>query len=91
MNRRGTKRPRFSVGGQPVYENEDSSNHSALGITDYDDNSLSQTPEVSMNNFDQQNFPQNQFVPDRSKPIQQSSIKSSNDDNTNLNTCLNYL
>ncbi|CAF4152495.1 unnamed protein product, partial [Rotaria magnacalcarata] len=28
MSRRGTKRPRFSVGGQPVFENEDSSNHS---------------------------------------------------------------
>jgi hypothetical protein len=37
MNRRSAKRPRYSVDGQPVFENEDSSNHSGLGVTDYDD------------------------------------------------------
>jgi hypothetical protein len=61
MNRRSAKRPRFSVGGQPVFENEDSSNHSGLGVVDYDDNSLSQQPETSTNSFDQHHFPQHQF------------------------------
>ena len=91
MSRRTAKRPRFSVGGQPVYENEDSSNHSGLGVIDYDDNSLSQHPETSTNSSDQQHFPQNQFVPDRSKRMQRPLMKSSNDDNTNLNACLDHL
>jgi hypothetical protein len=91
MNRRSAKRPRYSVGGQPVFENEDSSNHSGLGVTDYDDNSLSQQPETSTNSSDQQNFSQHQFVPERFKRIQRPSIKSSNDDNTNLNACLDHL
>ena len=91
MSRRGTKRPRFSVGGQPVFENEDSSNHSGSGIADYDENSLSQHPETSTNSSDQQHFPQHQFVPDRSKRLQRPLTKSSNEDNTNLNVCLDYL
>jgi hypothetical protein len=93
MTRRGAKRPRFSVGGQPVFENEDSSNHSGLGVIDYDDNSLSQHPETSINNnnSNQHNMPQNQFVPEQSKRIQRPSTKSSNDDNTNLNACLDHL
>ena len=91
MSRRSVKRPRFSVGGHFVFDNEDSSNHSGLGIIDYDDNSLSQHPETSTNSFDQQYFPQNQFVPERSKTVQRSSMKSSNDDNTNLNACLDHL
>lgn len=91
MSRRSAKRPRFSVGGQPVFENEDSSNHSGLASTDYDENSLSQQHEPSTNSSDQQHFPQNQFVPDRSRPIQRSAIKSSNEDNTNLNACLDHL
>jgi len=91
MSRRSTKRPRFSVGGQPVFENEDSYNHSGLGVTDYDDNSLSQQPETSTNSSDQHHFPQYQFVPERSKRIQRPLTKSSNDDNTNLNACLDHL
>lgn len=91
MSRRSAKRPRFSVGGQPVYENEDSSNHSGLGVIDYDDNSLSQQPETSTNSSDQHHFPQHQYVPDRSKRPQQTLIKSSNEDNTSLNVCLDYL
>jgi hypothetical protein len=91
MSRRSAKRPRFSVGGQPVFENEDSSNHSGLGITDYDENSLSQQPETSTNSSDQHHFPQHQFVPERSKRIQRPLTKSSNEDNTNLNICLDYL
>jgi hypothetical protein len=91
MTRRSAKRPRFSVGGQPVFENEDSSNHSGLGVIDYDDNSLSQQAEISTNNSDQHNFPQNQFVPERPRLIQRPSTKSSNDDNTNLNACLDHL
>ena len=89
--RRGTKRPRFSVGGQPVYENDDSSNQSGLGVIDYDDNSLSQPPENSTNSSDQHHFPQNQFVPDRSRRVQRASIKPSNEDNTNLTGCLDHL
>jgi hypothetical protein len=91
MSRRSAKRPRFSVGGQPVFENEDSSNHSGLGITDYDDNSLSQQPETSTNSLDQHHFPQHQFVPERSKRLQRPLTKSSNEDNTNLTACLDYL
>ncbi|CAF5130631.1 unnamed protein product, partial [Rotaria magnacalcarata] len=91
MSRRGTKRPRFSVGGQPVFENEDSSNHSGHASIDYDDNSLSQQPETSTNSSDQHHFVQHQFVPDRSKSLQRSAIKSSNDDNANLNVCLDHL
>ena len=91
MMRRGAKRPRFSIDGQPVFENDDSSNHSGLGIMDYDDNSLSQQNETSTNSSDQHHFPQNQFVPDRSRRIQRSSIKPSNDDNANLNASLDHL
>ncbi|CAF3382035.1 unnamed protein product [Rotaria socialis] len=91
MSRRGTKRPRFSVGGQPVFENEDSSNHSGHASIDYDDNSLSQQPETSTNSSDQHHFVQHQFVPDRSKSLQRPAIKSSNDDNANLNVCLDHL
>ncbi|CAF2782505.1 unnamed protein product [Rotaria sp. Silwood2] len=91
MSRRSAKRPRFSVGGQPVFENEDSSNHSGLAVIDYDDNSLSQQPETSTNSFDQHHFPQHQFVPERTKTIQRSTIKYTNDDNTNLNACLDHL
>ncbi|CAF0795169.1 unnamed protein product [Rotaria sordida] len=92
MSRRSAKRPRFSVGGQPVFENEDSSNHSGLAVIDYDDNSLSQQPETSTNSSDQHHFPQHQFVPERTKSlIQRSTIKYSNDDNTNLNACLDHL
>ncbi|UJR31114.1 hypothetical protein I4U23_018622 [Adineta vaga] len=91
MSRRSAKRPRFSVGGQPVFENEDSSNHSGLGVPDYDENSLSQQSETPINNSDQHNSSQHQFVPDRFKRIQQSFPKSSNEDNTNLNTCLDHL
>lgn len=91
MSRRPAKRPRFSVGGQPVFENEDSSNHSGLAVMDYDDNSLSQQPETPSNSLDQQNF-QHQFVPDRSsKPFQRPSSKYPNEDNTNLNACLDHL
>ncbi|CAF5170645.1 unnamed protein product, partial [Rotaria magnacalcarata] len=36
-------------------------------------------------------FVQHQFVPDRSKSLQRSAIKSSNDDNANLNVCLDHL
>ena len=91
MMRRGAKRPRFSIDGQPVFENEDSSNQSGLGIMDFDDNSLSQQNETSTNSSDQHHFPQNQFVPDRSRRIQRSSLKPSNDDNANLNASLDHL
>ena len=91
MSRRSAKRPRFSVGGQSVLENEDSSNHSGLGTLDYDENSLSQQSETILTNSDQQNSTQHQFVPDRSKRIQPSFNKSSNEDNTNLNACLDHL
>jgi hypothetical protein len=91
MIRRGAKRPRYSIGGHPVFENDDSSNHSGLGVIDYDDNSLSQQPETSTNSFDQHHFPQNQYVPERSKRLQRPSVKSSNEDNTNLNLCLDHL
>lgn len=91
MSRRSAKRPRFSVGGQPVFENEDSSNHSGLGITDYDDNSLSQQPETSTNSSDQHHFLQHQFVPERSKRPQRPFTKSSNEDNTNLNASIEHL
>ena len=89
--RRGTKRPRFSVGGHPVYENDDSSNQSGLGVIDYDDNSLSQPPDTSTNSSDQNHFPQNQFVPDRSRRVQRASIKPSHEDNTNLTACIEHL
>lgn len=91
MSRRSVKRPRFSVGGQPVFENEDSSNHSGLGVAEYDENSLSQQPETSTNSSDQQHFPQNQFVPSNSKNQQHPLAKSANDDMSNLNRCLDYL
>ena len=91
MSRRNPKRPRFSVGGQPVFENEDSSNHSGLGVPDYDENSLSQQPETSTNSSDQHHFPQNQFVPDRSKRPQPPTIKPSNENMTNLNLSLDHL
>lgn len=91
MSRRSVKRPRFSVGGQPVFENEDSSNHSGLGVVEYDENSLSQQPETSTNSFDQQHFPQNQFVPLNSKIPPHPLTKSSNDELSNLNNCLDYL
>jgi len=91
MIRRGTKRPRFSVGGHPVYENDDSSNHSGLGVMDFDDNSLSQHHEASNNSSDQQHFPQNQYVPDRSRRVQQRpSVKPSNEETNYLNACLDH-
>ena len=90
--RRSTKRPRFSVGGHPVFENEDSSNHSGLGVVDFDENSLSQQNETSTNSSDQQHFPQNQYVPDRSRRVQgRGLMKTSNEDNGNFVACLDHL
>ena len=87
MFRRGTKRPRFSVGGHPVFEHDDSSNHSGLGLVDYDDDSQSQQHTTSMNSSDQ-HFPS---TPDRSRRVQKASTKSYIDNNINLIACLDHL
>ncbi len=90
MFRRGTKRPRFSVGGHSVFEHDDSSNHSGLGMTEYEEDSSSQQHSTSINSFDP-NFSFNQFHPDRPRRAQKSFTKPPSDDSTNLNACLDHL
>jgi hypothetical protein len=90
MFRRGTKRPRFSVGGHLVFEHDDSSNHSGLGIADYEEDSSSQQNTMSTSSSDP-NFLFGQFAPDRPRRVQKSITKPPPDDNTNLNACLDHL
>jgi hypothetical protein len=91
MFRRGTKRPRFSLGGHSVFEPDDSSNHSGLGIGDYEEDSSSQQHTISTSSSDP-NFLFSQFVPDRPRRVQKSVTKPPIiDDNTNLNACLDHL
>ncbi|CAF2912889.1 unnamed protein product [Rotaria sp. Silwood2] len=90
MFRRGTKRPRFSLGGHAIFEHDDSSNHSGLGMADYEEDSSSQQQATTVNNSDP-NFLFNQVTTDRPRRIQKSITKSHNDDNTNLIACLNHL
>lgn len=86
--RRGTKRPRFSVGGHAVFEPDDSSNHSGLGVVEYEEDSLSQQNTTS--NSDS-SFLFNQCAAERPRRVQKSITKSHTDDNTNLNACLDHL
>ena len=90
MFRRGTKRPRFSVGGHPIFEHDDSSNHSGLGIVDYEEDSSSQQHTTSTINSDP-NCPFSHFVPDRPRRAPKSLTKSHNEDNTNLTACIDHL
>ncbi len=90
MFRRGTKRPRFSVGGHAVFEHDDSSNHSGLGMTDYEEDSSSQQHTTSTNSFDP-NFSFTHFAPDRPRRAHKSIPKPPPVDNTNLNACLDHL
>ena len=90
MFRRGTKRPRFSVGGHSIFEHDDSSNHSGLGTVDYEEDSSSQQHTTSTNSSDA-NILCNQYIPDRPRRIQKSTAKSHHDDSTNLNACLSHL
>jgi hypothetical protein len=90
MFRRGTKRPRFSVGGHAVFEHDDSSNHSGLGMADYEEDSSSQQHTTSINSSDP-NFLFGQYVPDRPRRVQKSITKSHTDDNTNLTACIDHL
>lgn len=92
MFRRGMnpKRPRFSVGGQSFFEHEDSSNHSGMGLVDYEDDSSSQHHNTSTNSYDS-NFAFNQFAPDRPRRAHKLLTKSQTEDNTNLNACLDHL
>jgi hypothetical protein len=87
---RGTKRPRFSVGGHSVFGHDDSSNHSGLGLVDYEDDSSSQQHNTSTNSSDP-NFSFGHFAPDRPRRAPKSLTKSYNDDNTNLNACIDHL
>ncbi|CAF1470461.1 unnamed protein product [Rotaria sordida] len=91
MFRRGTKRPRFSVGGHTIFEHDDSSNHSGLGMADYEEDSSSQQQATTTTNSSDSNFLFNQLIPDRPRRIQKSITKTHNDDNTNLNACLHHL
>jgi hypothetical protein len=90
MFRRGTKRPRFSVGGHSVFEHDDSSNHSGLGMADYEEDSSSQQYSISANNSEP-NFIFGHFAPDRPRRAPKSITKSHTDDNTNLTACLDHL
>jgi hypothetical protein len=91
MFRRGTKRPRFSLGGHIVFEHDDSSNHSGLGMADYEEDSSSQQHNTSTNSSDL-NFIFNQFAPDRPRRAHKSITKPPpTDDNTNLNACIDHL
>ena len=83
MFRRGTKRPRFIVGGHSIFEHDDSSNHSGTGMTDYDEDSLSQQHTTLNNSFDHH--------PDRPRRVQRPPSKPVQQDNTNLNACLDHL
>lgn len=87
MFRRGInpKRPKFSVGGHSVYDQEDSSNHSVPGLVDYEEDSSSQ-----QQNYDG-NFAFGQLMPERPRRAHKSLTKSQPEDNTNLNACLDYL
>jgi len=90
MFRRGTKRPRFSVGGHPVFEHDDSSNHSGLGMPEYEDDSSSQHHLTTASGSDP-NFLYSQFIPDRPRRAPKSITKTAQEDNTNLNACLDHL
>ena len=90
MFRRGTKRPRFSVGGHPVFEHDDSSNHSGLGMPEYEDDSSSQQHLTTANSSDP-NFLYSQFLPERPRRAPKSGTKTHQDDKTNLNACLDHL
>jgi hypothetical protein len=90
MFRRGTKRPRFSLGGHAVFEHDDSSNHSGLGTTDYEEDSSSQQHTTSTNSSDL-NYLFGQFAPDRPRRAHKSVTKPPPDDNTNLNACIDHL
>ncbi|UJR15550.1 hypothetical protein I4U23_002489 [Adineta vaga] len=87
---RGTKRPRFSFGGHPVFEHDDSSNHSGLGMPDYEEDSSSQQLITTTNNSDL-NFLNGQFGQDRPRRAPKSLTKVHQEDNTNLNACLDHL
>ena len=89
MFRRGTKRPRFSLSGHLVFEHDDSSNHSGLGMADYDEDSSSQQHNASINSSDP-NFAFGHFTPERPRRAPKSMTKSHNDDNTNLIACLDH-
>ena len=86
----GTKRPRFTVGGHSIFENDDSSNHSGAGMTDYDDDSLSQHHTTSNNSSDQ-HFALGHYIPERVRRVQRPPTKPVPHDNTNLNACLDHL
>ncbi|CAF1471688.1 unnamed protein product [Adineta steineri] len=95
MFRRGiNKRPRFSFGGHPVFETDDSSNHSglglALGVGDYEEDSSSQHHITSANSSDP-NFLHGQSASDRRRRVQKAPTKPPQDDNTNLNACIDHL
>lgn len=91
MFRRDTKRPRFSLGGQPIIDHDDSSNHSGFGMPEYEEDSLSrQHQATTASNFDS-SFTYGQFAPDRPRRAPKSNTKSHQDDNTNLNACLDHL
>ena len=90
MFRRGTKRPRFSLGGHVIFDHDDSSNHSGLGVTDYEEDSSSQQHNTSINSSDL-NFLSSQFAPDRPRRSMKIVTKPPPEDNTNLNACLDHL
>lgn len=90
FRRGGTKRPRFSVGGHTIFELDDSSNHSGLGIIDYEDESSSQHQMNSTHSSDPNSL-FSPFAPDRPRRAHKSFTKLSTEDNTNLNACLDHL
>ncbi|CAF0871830.1 unnamed protein product [Adineta ricciae] len=91
MFRRGTKRPRFSLGGHPIIDHDDSSNHSGLGMPEYEEDSLSQQHQATTASNLDSSFSYGHFAPDRPRRAPKSITKSHQDDNTNLNACLDHL
>ena len=90
MFRRGTKRPRFSVGGHAIFEHDDSSNHSGLGMTDYEEDSSSQQHTTYTNSTDPNIFFPHS-TPERSRRAPKAIVKPPPDDNTNLIACCDHL
>ncbi|CAF1967755.1 unnamed protein product [Rotaria magnacalcarata] len=88
MFRRGTKRPRFSVGGHAVFEHDDSSSHSGFGMMEYEEDSSSQ--QLTTSNSDS-NILLNQNSLERPKRVQKMLTKFHTEDNTHLNACLDHL
>ena len=92
MIRRGNiTRPRFSFGGQPILDIDDSSNHSTGVTLDYDEDSQSQQPSTTMSNSESGSYIHGLFVPDRPRRVQRPLTKSNHEDNINLNACLDHL